>query len=54
MVKQLCAYSANPQGQRHRLDDHPKEVAGLSRKFADKFGAGNLACWAGFWHDCRN
>jgi len=50
-MKQFYAHSANPQGQRHRLVDHLKEVAGLAKKFADKFGAGDLAYWAGLWHD---
>ena len=50
-MKELYAYSANSQGQRHRLDDHLKEVARLAKKFTDKFGAGNLAYWAWLWHD---
>ena len=50
-MKELYAHSANSQGQRHRLSDHLKEVASLAKKFADKFSAGNLAYWAGLWHD---
>lgn len=51
MVKEFYAHTANPQGQRYRLNDHLTEVTALSRKFADKLGAGNLAYWAGLWHD---
>lgn len=50
-MKELYAHSANSQGQRHRLIDHLKEVARLAKKFADKFGAGELAYWAGLWYD---
>ncbi len=50
-MKELYAHSANSQGQRHKLDDHLKEVARLAKKFADKFGAGELAYWVGLWHD---
>lgn len=53
-MKELYAHSANSQGQRHRLDDHLNEVASLARKFADKFGAGNLAYWVGTWYDVGN
>ena len=49
-MKELYAHSANSQGQRHRLDDHLKEVAALSKKFTDKFGAEDLAYWAELWH----
>ena len=48
-MKELYAHSANPQGQRHMLVDHLKEVARLAKKFADKFDAGDLAYWAGVW-----
>lgn len=47
MVKELYAHSANPQGQRRKLDDRPQEVAVFSRKFADKFNSAGLAYWAG-------
>ncbi len=50
MTKELYAHSANSQGQRHRLVDHLKEVVKLAKKFADKFGAGDLAYWASLWH----
>ena len=48
-MKELYAHSANSHGQRHRLSDHPKEVAALSKIFTDKFGAGDPAYWAGLW-----
>ncbi|BBO16497.1 CRISPR-associated helicase/endonuclease Cas3 [Candidatus Brocadia pituitae] len=51
MAKEFYAHSDNPQGQRHILRDHLKEVAALSKKFADKFDAGDLAYWVGLWHD---
>ncbi|MGQ3684041.1 MAG: CRISPR-associated helicase Cas3' [Candidatus Loosdrechtia sp.] len=50
-MKELYAHSANSEGQKHRLDEHLKEVASLAKKLADKFGAGNLAYLAGLWHD---
>ena len=53
-MKQFYAHSANSQGQKHRLSDHLKEVAILSKKLVDKFGAGNLAYWAGLCHDIKN
>lgn len=50
-MKELYAHSTNSQGQRHKLDDHLNKVAILAKKFADKFGAGELAYWVGLWHD---
>ena len=50
-MKELYAHFANLQGQRHMLVDHLKEVARRAKKFADKFDAGDLAYWAGVWHD---
>ena len=50
-MKELYAHSTNSQGQRHRLSDHLKEVAILSKKFVDKFGAGDPAYYVGLWHD---
>lgn len=49
-MKELYAHSANSQGQKHSLVVHLKEVAEISKKFADKFGAGALAYWAGLWY----
>ena len=51
LVKKLYAHSANPKGQRHILSDHLKAVASLSRKFVDKYGAGDLIYWACLWRD---
>ena len=48
-MKELYAHSINSQGQRHRLSDHLKEVARLAKKFADKFGAVEMAYSVGFW-----
>src|SRR4051794_24186080 len=45
------AHSQNRAGQRHDLLDHLATVAALARAFADPFGAGDLAHWAGMWHD---
>jgi hypothetical protein len=50
-VKELYAHSASAQGKRHCLDSHLKEVAALSQKFADKFGAEDPAHWLCLWHD---
>ncbi|HHT9136230.1 MAG TPA: hypothetical protein ACFYEK_03200 [Candidatus Wunengus sp. YC60] len=49
-MKELYAHSANSQGKKHSLAGHLKEVAALSKIFADNFGAGDLAYWAGLWH----
>ena len=51
VMKQFYAHSINSQGQRHKLSDHLKEVAALSKKFSDKFSAGELAYWVGLWRD---
>ena len=51
VMKQFYAHSINSQGQKHRLSDHLKEVAALSKKFADKFGAEDPAYWVCLWHD---
>ena len=51
VMKQFYAHSINSQGQKHRLSDHLNEVAKLSKRFADKFGAGELAYWVGLWRD---
>lgn len=45
------AHSANALGQRHDLVDHLQRVAELAACFAAKFGARDLAYWAGLWHD---
>lgn len=45
------AHSRNAHGQRHELSRHLIDVAERARANADKFGAGELAYWAGIWHD---
>ena len=41
------AHSNNDLGVQHDLVSHLKEVARLAREFAAKFGAADLASWAG-------
>lgn len=50
-MKELYAHSANSQGQKHSLVDHLKEVAALSRKYSDIFGAEDPAYYVGLWRD---
>src|SRR3989338_4056727 len=50
-MNDLYAHTPNEKGEWHKLEDHLKEVARLATKFADKFGAGELAKWIGLWHD---
>ena len=45
------AHSENSAGNRHDLVEHLLSVATKAREHADKFGAGDLAYWAGLWHD---
>lgn len=45
------AHSSNAAGQRHDLVDHLRVVAEQAAAFAAPFGAGDLARWAGLWHD---
>jgi CRISPR-associated endonuclease/helicase Cas3 len=45
------AHSANAAGQRHDLLDHLRSVAEQAADFAASFGGGELARWAGLWHD---
>jgi len=45
------AHSANTKGERHDLVEHLQCVAKLASEFAAKFDAGDLAYWAGMWHD---
>jgi len=46
-----AAHTPNDQGKWHDLEKHLKDVAELSRKFADKFGANKAGYLAGLWHD---
>src|SRR5712691_2860306 len=45
------AHSSNALGQAHDLVEHLQRVAEIAAGFAAKFGAGDLAYWAGLWHD---
>lgn len=45
------AHSKNNQGKRHDLIEHLTTVAERARDFAASFGGGDLAYWAGLWHD---
>lgn len=45
------AHSQNSRGVRHDLVTHLRDVAKLAAEFAAKFGASDLAYWAGLWHD---
>lgn len=45
------AHSKNAHGQQHDLIDHLQCVANMAAEFGEKFGARDLAYWAGIWHD---
>lgn len=45
------AHSRNPAGERHLLLDHIGVVTEMATRFAEVFGAAELARWAGIWHD---
>ena len=45
------AHSKNIDGQQHDLIEHLQCVANIAGEFAAKFGASELAYWAGIWHD---
>lgn len=45
------AHSKNAHGQQHDLIDHLQRVANMAAEFGEKFGARDLAYWAGIWHD---
>lgn len=45
------AHSKNIDGQPHDLIEHLQCVANMAGEFAAKFGARDLAYWAGIWHD---
>lgn len=45
------AHSTNSVGKRHNLIEHLTDVALRAREFAGSFGGGELAYWAGLWHD---
>jgi CRISPR-associated endonuclease/helicase Cas3 len=45
------AHSPNDDGIPHDLVEHLKSVAQWAARFAEKFGAADMAYWAGLWHD---
>jgi CRISPR-associated endonuclease/helicase Cas3 len=45
------AHTPNSAGQWHGLQAHLQATAALARAFAERFGAGELAYYAGLWHD---
>jgi CRISPR-associated endonuclease/helicase Cas3 len=47
----MWAHSTNEQGQWHALVDHLYGTARLARRFAEPFGAGEAAFFAGLAHD---
>jgi CRISPR-associated endonuclease/helicase Cas3 len=53
MSEQYYAHSlpGRPPSEWQPLEEHLKNVAELSRRFADSFGAGDWGYLAGLWHD---
>ena len=49
--KTIVAHTPNAQGNWHDLQEHLEDVATKARRYADKFGAGELGYYAGLWHD---
>lgn len=47
----MWAHSANWRGQWQALSDHARSTAGLARRFASSFGAGDLGHALGLFHD---
>lgn len=47
----LLAHSVNPEGDRHRLDDHLRGTAALARKFGEPLGVPDLAEYLALVHD---
>jgi len=45
------AHSQNEDGEWQGLAEHLNAVAECAARFAAPFGASELACWAGLWHD---
>lgn len=45
------AHTAGEKGEWQPLSDHLHAVAKMAREFAEPYGAGNLAYWAGLLHD---
>lgn len=52
MKPEFCAHTPSKDSDIwHELKEHLGDVANLARQFAEKFGAGELAYYAGLWHD---
>lgn len=49
--KYPVAHTPNAAGCWHSLEEHLGNVATQARSYADKFNAGELAYFAGLWHD---
>ena len=47
----LYAHTPNSSGQWHELQAHLQATAAMARAFAVRFDAGELAYYAGLWHD---
>jgi hypothetical protein len=47
----VWAHSKNEAGERHELVAHLTAVAAMARELAEPFGGGEVAYWAGLWHD---
>ncbi len=50
-VLTVWAHSRNDLGRRHGLVDHLRGTARLAARFAEPFGAGQVAWWLGLLHD---
>ena len=50
-MNQFNAHSENSNGESHSLPEHLKGVADIAREFAAPFGGGDIAYYAGLWHD---
>lgn len=52
-MREVFAHSlaGRPKGEWHRLEDHLKGTAEKAARFADPWGAADLAYLAGLWHD---
>ena len=53
MTQKYYAHSleGRPPSEWQPLEEHLKNVAKMSRSFAESFGAGDWAYFAGLWHD---
>lgn len=50
-MNRFYAHTPVEGGPWHDLVEHLQSTAGLAKANGDKFGAGELACLAGLWHD---